>query len=100
MSEWDEFNKDPVMDGVDRFLDKVHNEVLNAIEKFPQPNACMTALTEEVGELAKALMEEPSERVYKEAVQVAAMAARIAVEGDPTLDEIRIKRKAGKHPNV
>ena len=59
----------------------------------------MTALTEEVGELAKAIMDEGSHRVWKEAVQVAAMALRVAVEGDPSLDKLREIRKSGKHPS-
>lgn len=45
----------------------------------------MTALTEEVGELAKALLDESDQRVYEEAVQVAVMALRVATEGDPSL---------------
>lgn len=39
---------------------------------------------EEVGELAQAfLQDKPFEEIYKEAVQVATMAARCAIEGDP-----------------
>ena len=78
----------------DGFLRDVKREVERARIKFPQPNAVMCALTEEVGELAKAMMDEPRVRVWAEAVQVAAMAARAAVEGDPTLDETRAKRNA------
>lgn len=73
----------------------VEEEVERARIKFPQPNALMTALTEEVGELAKALMDEEWPRVWAEAVQVSAMAQRLAVEGDPTLDEVREQREAG-----
>lgn len=76
------------------FIADVVGEVNRAIVKFPEPDASMCALTEEVGELAKALMDEPRDRVWKEAVQVAAMAARVAVEGDPTLDPTRAKRNA------
>ncbi len=79
-----------------RFYSVVIGEVKLAQEKFPDPCGNMTALVEEVGELAKALMEEPKENVYKEAIQVAAMACRIATEGDPTLDAIRLKRGADK----
>lgn len=64
-------------------------EVSSARIKFPAPNKNMTALTEEVGELAKALLEyDGSDRdeIEKEAVQVAAMAIRVLEEGDPTLD--------------
>jgi NTP pyrophosphatase (non-canonical NTP hydrolase) len=81
------------------FLFDVENEVLRAQKKFPNPNLLMTALTEECGELAEALLEvyynstknehKKGEgrwsEVYKEAMQVAAVAARIALEGDPSL---------------
>lgn len=40
------------------------------------------ALAEEYGELAKAILNEPASDVRKEAVQTAAMAARIAIDGD------------------
>lgn len=79
-----------------RFIIEVLSEVEFAREKFPEPDGLMTALTEEVGELAKALMDEPNVNVYKEAIQVAAMACRIATEGDPTLNKIREKRGADK----
>lgn len=52
----------------------------------------MAALTEEVGELAKALLSEPWERVVAEAVQVAAMAIRVAEEGDSTFAEYRARQ--------
>lgn len=77
-----------------QFTYDVSTEVLRAREKFPDPYGVMCALTEEVGELAKALMDEPRARVYKEAVQVAAMAARLALEGDPSLQRIRDERHA------
>jgi len=82
------------------FMLNVEQETLIATKKFPDPYyGVMCALTEEVGELAKALQDEGSDRVWKEAVQVAAMALRVAVEGDPSLDKIRETRSAGKHPS-
>ena len=69
-------------------------ETRRAQELFPMPNPTLAALTEEVGELAKALLhirEGKSDDwsiVEGDAVQVAAMACRIALEGDPTLGEI------------
>lgn len=63
------------------------SEVDLARDKFPAPNQNFVALIEEVGELGKAILEEPMENVRKEAVQVAVMAMRVAVEGDP--DNIR-----------
>ena len=81
-----------------RFAAEMLAETLRAQARFPAPNPSLAALTEEVGELAKAILDEPSENVYAEAVQVAAMAARCAIEGDPTLDTVREKTKAGIHP--
>ena len=76
------------------FLTDVAREVERARKKFPSPEAVLTALTEEVGELSKAYLDEPQPRVYAEAIQVAAMALRVALEGDPTLTETRRKRGA------
>ena len=82
-----------------KFMYEVNHEVNRACTKFPDPWGLSTALTEEVGELAKALMDEPSKNVYTEAVQVAAMACRIAIQGDPSLDRIREARGQDGHPN-
>ena len=68
--------------------------VSQARAKFPDSYGVMCALTEEVGEVAKAYMDEPLSEVYKEAVQVAAMAARLALEGDASLQRIRDERHA------
>lgn len=69
----------------------VEMEIDRAINKFPGNKYNFAALLEEVGELSQALMEHSrtggkDERftpafIYKEAVQVAAMAIRIAVQG-------------------
>lgn len=76
-------------DGI--FLDKVQGEVVRARGKFPAPNLCFAALVEEVGELAQAMLKNAAnvpgfgaQEVYDEAVQVAAMALRCAVDGDPS----------------
>lgn len=86
------------------FLEQVREEVGRARGLFPKPDGLMVALTEEVGELAKALLDEPWKRVEEEAVQVAAMALRVATEGDPTLSKLREKRvrvlPSGQDPNV
>lgn len=74
------------------FLRDVERELSRARDKFPSSEGCMTALTEEVGELAKAMLDEPGERIYKEAVQTAVMAARVALEGDRSLENYRINR--------
>jgi len=76
-----------------RFLADVFAEVHRDRRKFPDPVCLVLALTEEVGELAKAVLEEPADRVRSEAIQVAAVAARIALEGDPLADSIRLDRE-------
>lgn len=77
-----------------RFIHDVATEVFAARKKFPSSYGVMCALTEEVGEVAKAYMDYPLSEVRKEAVQVAAMAARLALEGDPSLQKIRDERHA------
>jgi len=69
------------------FLKEVHTEVCRARAKFPENDLKFPALIEEVGEVAKALLE--SERglvgtgeVYRELVQTACMCLRLATEGD------------------
>lgn len=76
-----------------RFLDAVFREVDFAREKFPSSECSLAALTEEVGELAQACMDESADAIFAEAVQVAAMALRVAVEGDPTLVPYRLRNK-------
>ena len=68
----------------------IHFELRQAREKFPNTHDLFVALTEEVGELAKALIQQKHEHhkevthqdIYKEAIQVACMAIRLATEGD------------------
>jgi len=76
-------------------LDKIKEELEFARARFPNDNMNFTALVEEVGELAKALIEHrrshernDSARLYymrevaREAIQVAVMAIRVVEEGD------------------
>lgn len=79
------------------FLLQVGREVIRARSKFSS-DWTMTALTEEVGELAKAMLDEPSLDVVMEAIQVACMACRVATEGDPTISPLRAKRGHDLHP--
>lgn len=73
------------------FLSDVAQEVESAKRRFPSTRDQGMVLTEEVGEVIKALLEmkhEPEkgvthEDIYRECVQVAAMATRLAVEGIP-----------------
>lgn len=71
------------------FLNAVIAEVKRAREKFPGANATNAALVEEVGEVSTALMYEPFYNVVAEAIQVATMALRLAIEGDATMAEFR-----------
>lgn len=75
-----------------RFLLRVWHEILRARASFPSPELSAVALMEEVGELAKALLDESKDRVYAEAVQVACMAFRVAVEGDPATKPHRLRK--------
>lgn len=72
------------------FMRLLEAELARAREKFPSSRCSLAALTEEVGELAQAVLKHavgkwPRERVLEEAVQVAAMAMRVAIEGDPSI---------------
>ena len=69
-----------------RILSLVRDEIEAARNAFPSNVGQHAALVEEVGETAEALIEHsrgnaPPEAVVKEAVQVAAMAVRLVVEG-------------------
>ncbi|APZ53710.1 hypothetical protein [Salipiger abyssi] len=76
---------------IDPFLDDVRAEVFRAARLFPAPNPTIAAMTEEIGEVAKSMLHMREGKhndwwqVYSECVQLAAMAARCAVEGDPTI---------------
>jgi len=80
------------------FLCEVNKEIDRAVSKFPDSELSTIALMEEVGELAKALLQEDWQSVYKEAVQVATMAARVAIEGDASIDAHRISNGLDKTP--
>ena len=74
------------------FLGAVRREAVKARAKSPSSTLSMTALMEEVGELANALLTKPAREVRAEAVQVACMAMRIATEGDNTLEPYRAQQ--------
>jgi len=73
------------------FVSDTMAETERAQGLYPQPNPTLAAATEELGEVAKALLHIREGKatgwddVYEECVQLAAMACRIALEGDPTL---------------
>lgn len=75
-----------------RFLDAVGDELQRARAKFPSSRLSVAALMEEVGELAQAMLKVAAgkwdkSRIMEEAIQVAAMACRVAVEGDSSFTE-------------
>lgn len=73
-------------------LNDVANELQKAREKYPDPRHLMTALTEHAGKLARAFLDKPMADVYREAVEVACIAIRLATESDPTHDAFRAER--------
>lgn len=67
----------------------VSAEVVRARKKFPGNRFLLAALTEEVGELAKALLQRAQKSdVDKEAIQVACVAIRLLEEGDASFEDI------------
>ncbi len=63
---------------------ELNAEVFSARMKFPENSFLLTALMEEVGELARAYLQGQGEnRVRAEALQVACVALRIYEESDP-----------------
>ncbi len=71
-----------------RVFRAIQEELRAARLSFPDSDYMVEALVEEVGELTKALMEhsrgqgETALGIFREAIQVATMAIRIATEGD------------------
>lgn len=88
-----------------KFVEDVAAELLKARAKFPSSALSLAALTEELGELARAMLhlragKTPAEHVWQEAVQVAAMVQRVAVEGDPSFDVVDYKEPDGWLPFI
>jgi len=77
---------------VDAFLADVAAEIERARTKFPGDNLTTIALMEEVGEVAKAALDESPDALRKEAVQVACMAARLVLDGDGSTTAYRENR--------
>lgn len=71
---------------------EVGREVQRARGLFPDPNLLTLAFGEEAGELTKAVLEESKADVRKEAIQAAAMALRLVLDGDPSTDAHRQKQ--------
>ena len=75
----------------DQFLLEVQAEVAHARAKHPSNRHILAALVEEIGEAAQALIDHDTGHdnvlpadIYKELVQVATMALRVAVDTDPS----------------
>lgn len=70
-------------------LSLVEEEVRRSRQKFPGNEHMLAALVEEVGEVARALLEsKPRSDVVSEAVQVAATAVRLIEEGDADFRDV------------
>jgi hypothetical protein len=80
------------------FFEDVRNELELARRQYPNPNPTLAALTEQVGELSQAMFQIRNGVskdwfvVWFEAKQVAVMAARCAIEGDPTVGAVPTAR--------
>lgn len=74
---------------LDNFIQNVRAEISRARSKFPGRRIMGLAFGEEMGEVFKALLDERAVNVYKECVQAACMAGRIALDGDESVDEWR-----------
>ncbi|MBS7810503.1 hypothetical protein [Roseococcus pinisoli] len=84
-------------DPTERFIRDMAAELRRARAKFPGDRIMTIALAEEFGELCKAMLEESAEAVWKEAVQTAVMAARVAIDGDSSVDEWRAAKGLDNH---
>lgn len=91
---------DPLGLATEQFLRDVLEELGHARDEFPGNKHILAALTEEVGEVAEALLdnesllniEVDSRDVYEEAVQAACVAARLATEGDHSFPRYEASR--------
>lgn len=67
----------------------------SAREKYPSNAMLQCALNSELGEMSDALLLENNVRVHDEALDVAAVAIRIGVEGDGSAQEWRLEHSLG-----
>lgn len=69
-------------------MQAVQAEVIRARLKFPRNRYLLAALTEEVGELAQAILQgKDRDAIEREAIQVACVAIRLCEEGDSSFDD-------------
>jgi uncharacterized protein YaiE (UPF0345 family) len=69
----------------------LQDELIAARAKFPSNALLMEALIEEVGEVARAVLERDFDHAKQEALQVACVAIRLATEGDHSWEPSRPK---------
>lgn len=81
---------------IDVLLNEIRKEVVRARTLHPGNNLQTMAFSEEAGELVKAVMDESVENVRTEAIQAAAMAIRVVIDGDSTMDNHRERKGLGK----
>lgn len=74
------------------FLKQVADELHRARAKHPGDNATLAALVEEVGEVSQAMIDHDAAHVRNEAVQVAAMAMRLVLDGDYWMNMYRASK--------
>lgn len=82
--------------GLDEFLMAIKMEILRARMLYPSCEGVVAAMVEEVGEVANAYLDNTRSEIVKEGVQACAMVARLVLEGDPSLANLRAKRKLDK----
>lgn len=80
---WGQFTQTASLPASDETVKALAAELCRARAKFPGNRHMLAALTEEVGELAQALLQgKPRAEIVKEALQVACVAVRLIEEGD------------------
>lgn len=67
---------------MDILADRVVHEAIRAAGKYPNTNGMYLSLLQECGELATQLRAGSKAKIQEEAIQVAALALRIAAQGD------------------
>lgn len=81
--------QDITSEDVRLILDEIDQELEIMLQNYPSPIANMAALTSRVGDLSSVMSKEPAHWVREEAIKVAVMAIRVALEGDPYCDLYR-----------
>lgn len=92
--EWGQFKRVLAANPLPETRDALCAEVTRARAKFPGNRHLLAALTEEVGELAQAMLQgKPTAEIQREALQVACVALRIFEEGDASFAALSEEEK-------